>query len=250
MVVGQRSVVEEMSRYAFIVTSAINTKFGVYSSEQRLAQTLDTIKSIKDRVSDPLIIVLEVAGVPLTEYQRAALTDNCNHLIDFTADPNVVGLYASDNWDVVKNVTEVLCFGNALRMLNADVGMFKGVDRIFKVSGRYVLTDDFDITYYDAYNIKPFVVIGPDQESQFPYQVTQVKRQYMARLWSWPTSLTDEVIGVYTNSLNYMYERLAAGGYADIEHVLYKFLDPEKLIQKPILGVKGNIAPNGVPISN
>lgn len=240
-----------MSKYAFIVTSAINTKFGVYNSEQRLEQTLETIKSIKDRVTDPLIIVLEVAGVPLTEEQKNALTANCNHLIDFTTDPAVTGLYHStDNWDVVKNVTEVLCFGNALKMLTHDAGVFNGVDRIFKVSGRYVLTDDFDIGYYDNYSVKPFVVIGPDQGSQFPFAVTQIERQYMARLWSWPTTLTKEVIDVYTNSLNYMYQRLANNGYADIEHVLYKFLDRQKVIQKPVLGIRGNIAPNGHPILN
>lgn len=239
-----------MSKYAFIVTSAINSKFGVYSGEQRLAQTIDTIKSIKDRVDDPLIVLLELAGTPPTEQQKQTLMDNCDHLIDFSSDPAVQSLYTSDNWDVVKNVTEVMCFGRALNMLHNDINLFKGVDRIFKMSGRYVLTDDFKIDFYDQYSTQSFVVIGPTCTSQFPKQVTECDGQYMARLWSWPTTLTPEVVGVYDNSLNFMYERLSKGGYADIEHVLYKFLDPAKLLQIPKLGVRGNIAPNGAFIEN
>jgi hypothetical protein len=72
----------------------------------------------------------------------------------------------------------------------------------------------------------------------------------MARLWSWPTNQTERVIQVYTDSLNYIGERVANGGYADIEHVLYKFLPEDLVTELPVLGVEGTIAPNGVPIKN
>jgi hypothetical protein len=58
----------------------------------------------------------------------------------------------------------------------------------------------------------------------------------------------EEVISVYDNSLVYMGDRLSAGGYADIEHCLYKFLDKDKIIQKSPLGIFGNIGPNGAAI--
>ena len=38
-----------MIKHAFIVTSAINSKFGVFKPEDRLTQTIDTIKSIKNK---------------------------------------------------------------------------------------------------------------------------------------------------------------------------------------------------------
>ena len=47
-----------------------------------------------------------------------------------------------------------------------------------------------------------------------------------------------------------MYERLADGGYVDIEHCLYKFLDSEKIIELNAIGVTGNIAPNGHPVQD
>ena len=72
----------------------------------------------------------------------------------------------------------------------------------------------------------------------------------MARLWSWPVSMTPEIITVYDDSFMYIAERVAAGGYADIEHVLYKFLPVEHVTEIPLLGVEGSIAPNGQPIKN
>lgn len=239
-----------MSQYVFLVTSAINTKFGIYSSNQRLEQTLGTIKSIRDRVNNAKIVLMELAGVPLSPEQKEALTAASDYLLDFTNDASVTGLYHStDNWDVVKNVTEVMCFARAMRTLK-EIDFFNGSKRIFKVSGRYVLNDVFDISLYDQYSTQPFVVIGEEKPSQFPYQMTMVERQYMARLWSWPSELLDEIITVYDHSLTFMWERLRAGGYVDIEHVLFKFLDRKKLMNLPELGIEGNIAPNGVAIKN
>lgn len=233
-----------------IITSALNTKFGVYSTEQRLEQTLATIQSVKDRIPDAVIFLLEMAGEPLTEDQKNLLMSKVNHLIDFTSDKNVVGLYNStNNWDVVKNVTEVMCFRSALNTLK-ESGMANVLDRFFKVSGRYTLNDQFDINYYDSYKIKPCIVVGKSRDSQFPFALTQVEKQYMSRLWSWPTALNDEIIDVYGNSLKFMYNRLADKGYADIEHCLYKFLDRDKVIEKDVLGIQGNLGPNGVAIND
>lgn len=237
-------------RYAALVTSAINTKFGVYSSQQRLEQTLNTIASIRQRIPGCKVFVLEMAGIALAEQQQQTLTSAADHLIDFTGDKSVVDLYNStDNWDVVKNVTEVMCFSKALGAL-ASSQVVPTIDRFFKISGRYQLNDSFDINYYQEYKVKPCIVVGQSRSSQFPLAVTQVERQYMSRLWSWPAELTGSIIEVYNNSLNYMYQRLAAGGYADIEHCLYKFLDAQQVIEKDIVGITGNIAPNGVPVND
>jgi hypothetical protein len=72
----------------------------------------------------------------------------------------------------------------------------------------------------------------------------------MARLWSWPAAQTERVIQVYNDSLAYIGQRVSVGGYADIEHVLYKFLPADSVTEIPVMGVEGTIAPNGVPIKN
>lgn len=236
-----------MIRHCFVVTSAVNSKFGVYSPEERLAQTVITLQNIRFRVPDAKIIVMECAGTPITESQSNVLENNSDLLLDFSRDPDVHAIYQSDNWDVVKNSTEIMCFGRTLRMCQDD-GDFAGYNRIHKMSGRYVLNDDFDLAVYEQHADR--IIIGPKHKSQFPYQLTGIELQYMARLWSWPADQTDTVIKVYEDSLAYIGERVSNSGYADIEHVLYKFL-PESLVTEiPLLGVEGFIAPNGIAIKN
>jgi len=235
-----------MSKNIFLVTSAINTKFGIFNSQDRLTQTLATIDKIKEKAPGSKIIFLEMAALPLTGEQAEAITQSVDYLIDFTTDQSVQELYHStDNWDVVKNVTEVMCFGKALKMLYHDTGQLAGSNRIFKISGRYQLSDDFDIDYYDQYNVQTNIIISKNRSSQFDIRLTQVPRQFMSRLWSWPTQLTEEIIQVYDRGLNFMQSRILDGGYIDIEHLLYKFLDHEKIIERDIIGIYGNIGPNG-----
>jgi len=239
-----------MSSNGVIITSAINTKFGIYTTEQRMAQTLDTVKSVRTYIPGAKIFLLEMAGLPLLDEQKSVLTQVVDHVFDYTSDPAVTGLFNStDNWDVVKNVTEVMCFARALQTL-VDTGVTANFDRLFKVSGRYCLTDQFDLSFYQEYKNKTCMVVGTSKASQFSYQTTQIERQFMSRLWSWPAALTPEVIGAYNNSLQHMYQRLASGGYADIEHCLYKFLDHTKVIEKDVLGITGHIAPNGAVIND
>jgi hypothetical protein len=236
-----------MIRHCFVVTSAVNSKFGVYNPEERMQQTLMTLKNIRQKVPGCKIIVMECAGTMLTEEQSELIEDNCDLLLDFSSDPDVYAIYQSDNWDVVKNSTEIMCFGRAISMCLDDLD-FEGYDRIHKMSGRYLLNDDFNLDVYEQNPDR--IVIGPKNASQFPFEVTGIELQYMARLWSWPVAQTERVIQVYNDSLAYIGERVSQGGYADIEHVLYKFLPKELVTEIPLLGVEGSIAPNGVPIRN
>jgi hypothetical protein len=47
-----------------------------------------------------------------------------------------------------------------------------------------------------------------------------------------------------------MVQRLAKGGYADIEHCLCYSIPPSLVKEVDEVGVYGNIAPNGAPIIN
>lgn len=236
-----------MIKHCFVVTSAVNSKFGVYSPAARLQQTIATLQNVRSRVPNSKIIVMECAGTPLTDAQSALIEENCDLLLDFSSDPDVQAIYQSDNWDVVKNSTEIMCFGRALRMCQDD-GDFADLDRIHKMSGRYILNDEFDLGVYEEHPDR--IIIGPKNQSQFPFEVTGIELQYMARLWSWPADQTERIIQVYKDSLDYIGERVSQGGYADIEHVLYKFLPTELVTEIPVLGVEGSIAPNGVAIRN
>jgi len=239
-----------MIKHCFVMTSAVNSKFGVYSPAARLQQTLTTITSIKSYIPDAKIIVMECTGTPLTDSQSDLLEERSDLLIDYSEDAEVQAIYNStDNWDIVKNSTEILCFGKTLRLCLED-GDFDGCDRIHKMSGRYVLNSQFypTIPLYEQHTDR--IIIGEKYKSQFPPGVTGIDLQYMARLWSWPADITERIIKVYEDSLWYMADRVKQGGYADIEHVLYKFLPADLVTEIPVLGVEGSIAPNGQPIQN
>lgn len=237
-----------MIKHLFVVTSAINSRFGIYTPEQRLIQTLDTIKSIKNRVPNAGIAIMECTGVSPSQEQENTLRSNCDYYLDYTTNKDVQDLYKStDNWDVVKNGTEIFCFGLALQVL-ANHKITDNFDRIHKMSGRYLLNEKFNLDLYEKHKDK--IIIGPEYSSQFPYELTLVPKQYMARLWSWPGILHNQIINVYADSYNYFNERVSNNGYVDIEHVLYKFLNKNHLVQVPELGVEGTIAPTGVAIRN
>jgi len=231
-----------------MVTSAINTKFGVYDSDTRLQQTLETIASIKKYVPEPRIILVECGAIPLTDAQETALKAQVSELISYNDDEDVQAIFASDNWDVVKNTTEVMCFRRALQHC-LDYNLFDGFDRVFKMSGRYRLNDNFDPAQYI---MTPHSIVTTHRHtSQFPYQVTLVEYQYMSRLWSWPAQITQRIIDeVYDAGLAYMAERISQGGYCDIEHMLYKFLPTDLVLEVAKVGLEGNIGPNGAAVSD
>ena len=239
-----------MVKHCFVVTSAVNSKFGVYSPAARLQQTLATLSTIRSWVPDSKIIVMECTGTPLTDAQSELLEERSDLLIDYSTDADVQAIYSStDNWDIVKNSTEIMCFGKTLRLC-LDDGDFDGYDRIHKMSGRYILNDKFNASLQVYTDNPDRIIIGRKYKSQFPYQVTGIALQYMARLWSWPANITERIIKVYEDSLNYMAERVANNGYADIEHVLYKFLPADLITEIEELGVEGSIAPTGQEIKN
>lgn len=70
----------------------------------------------------------------------------------------------------------------------------------------------------------------------------------MSRLWSWPADQTQTVIDTYQEGLVFIAEVFASGGYCDIEHMLFKFLPANLVTEVDLVGVRGNIAPNGMAI--
>lgn len=237
-------------KHCFILTSAINTRFGVYTAEQRLQQTLGTIGSIRAKVPTAKIVWVEMAGIPLTEEQSSIIVNSCDILLDFTDEPAVLSLYnGTDNWDVVKNGTEIMAFGAALKMLQSD-GEFIGIDRVHKISGRYTINAMFDPLLYAQDNIVDKIVISSKRPSQFPRHITEQRAQYMSRLWSWPASILCEIIEFYDAAMDDFSTTVNAGLYIDIEHLLCKLLPSSSIHECENIGIEGNIGPNGTKVND
>jgi len=232
-----------------ILTSALNTKFGVHSNQQRLQQTLDSIYSIRQHAPAAKIAIVEMGGIPPTTDQINQLQTQVDYYYNYSDDDSVQGIFHStDNWDIVKNTTEVLIFGRLLETLLKD-GTVDQFDRIFKMSGRYQLTENFDPAYYDT--VPDRIVVLNRKPSQFNPQVTGgITTQYMSRLWSWPADITEQILDSYNTGFLAMADRLGEGGYFDIEHMLFKYLPADLITEIPRMGLRGLLGPNGIQIED
>ena len=232
--------------HCFIITSAINTKFGVFDGRKRLEQTLETIQSIRARVSDVVIVIIEMSAIPLSIHQKSVLSENCNFLIEYSGSDFVKEIFKSDNWDVVKNLTEVACFRDSLKILREN-NIFFAVERIYKISGRYKLNNNFNI---NTHNSSKEIILSKSRQSQFNVNLTGVHRQYMSRLWSWPSSSLDLITEAFNSGFEYMLNRIENGGYCDIEHMLYAKLNQFNPKELDLIGVEGFLGPNGILVND
>ena len=236
-----------MSDSVFLVSSAIHAKHGVYDTQTRLEQTIETCKSIRNKC-DAEIIILDGGYQDITKTERDILSQYIDKFYTFSDAENIQQIQQVPNHDIVKNMIEIIMYGSFFDKAMED-GWREKYKRIFKMSGRYTLNDDFN---YDKHMqaADKIIVRGPFT-SQFRQETTGgITLQYMSRLWSFDAFLLPYVRDLYTDMFNHMTERLTAKGYIDIEHLLFHHLDPVLIENIGKLGVEGNIAPNGARVSD
>lgn len=240
-----------MTQHLFIVTSAINTNFGTFSQEERVEQLGETLNSITIRAPDSKIAVFESSGRPVDKELLAKISSACHYLVDMSSDENIKFVHDStDNWDVVKNLCEIMAFYHGLQMMK-DNGALEGIDRIHKLSGRYTLNKNFKLGVYDEYPDK--IILCKKHKTQFENHPTikvNVPWQHCSRLWSWPVQYHDTVVDFYKTAIKEFTDRIQVGKYIDIEHMLYLFLPPELIHEVDMIGVWGSLGQNGRFVSN
>lgn len=237
---------EQKSESLFLVSSAIHTKHGVYSPEQRLEQTLETLKSIKERC-DADIVILDGGDAIPTEEEQAQLTKYARAIVSFSDAPSVKQVLQIPSQDIVKNMAEIIIFGTIFQEMEMN-GDYKNYKRIFKMSGRYVLNDAFD--YQTHMNAKNKIIIRGPFTSQFAASITgNVIFQYMSRLWSFDAEMLPYITECYRGMFKDINDVLSQGGYIDIEHLLFAHLNPQYIQRIGRIGIEGKIAPSGAGVS-
>jgi len=239
-----------MSKYGVLITSAVNAKFSKYTPEERLVQTLETIESVKKYIPDAVICMTDCSVPGVDDEMKKVLSSKVDHFINLSKDPTVNYIQTNiQHQDTVKNLTELVVVSKFFKLAK-EKKWFDGCDRIFKVSGRYWLTDNFDISRYEQEDAKDKYVVSKRMLSQFPKSVTDQTLQYMLRVYSLDTALMDDFSALLTTMTKHMQDRVNNGGYIDIEHLFCKFLPEDKTLEIARTGVAGNIAPNGAYIEN
>ena len=244
-----------MSKNIVLLTSALYTNYGIYNPQERIKQTLETAQSAKKYIPGAVIILVDNSKVDVqndTSDELNELIDTVDYYIDNSDDDDIKYFHTNvSNYDIGKNAMEAMGLFKALMYINSDADLkaeVESADRIFKLSGRYQVTDKFNIDNFDNADTKDKYVFKRAQPSWIPPQDTGVNQLFQTRLWSFTPSLLQDTLVMYKNIIENMVSLYNNAKYIDNEHSMAKFLPRDKLVELDVVGLQGNIAPNGMMI--
>lgn len=217
----------------FIITSVINVvskpltyskNRSVFSENQRLIQTIDTIKSIRNKNENCRIMLVDCSNIDSnTSNQLKELVD---YFYDCYKDSSIRKIVESMNksW----GECEIMKFA-LIKVLSINDFEF---DNIFKISGRYFLNDDYDVKKF----------INNKINIRVPWN-NGYNRWVSTCLYSFPRKDIIKIIKIFTD----ISENYKSGDYKDVETNFLKQLEDSRLNLNLIgtLGVSGLIAVNG-----
>ena len=160
----------------FLVTSALDTQYSLFSFEERIQQTIATVESIRKYAPGSTIVLVE-GGRPLTDNLKNRLTEYFNHIFDYT-DTDAIKMSQSASQYAVDNVGHSIktpCEAFMLMNTTKQIPVEK-FNRIFKISGRYVLTEKFNLAdHINARGKYVFLPKAPVGEKSIVDEVTDRK---------------------------------------------------------------------------
>jgi hypothetical protein len=222
--------------YTFIITSTINTPFGKFSPQERFCQTLETIDSIRRKVSNAKILLIDNSLMRFPEKEEELIKSKVE-LFKYI-EHNLITEHFNKNWQ--GSFGEVYLMWDAMRTLRQNDMIGK---RIFKISGRYRLSDSFDIAAYESLELynKYVGIINNWDFTQHVYDKECKRRTtyFETRLWSFCQSLFDE----YENLIPYIYKFLVdVDSNYEVAH--HSLLDHSKIAVFNPIHVEGHTAYN------
>ena len=229
----------------FVITSAIiaaNDK--IFSKEERFLQTIQTIESIGKFACNYDIAILEISEFQLPPEYIEVLYDLKVQVFYLYESPRILHNYLicknqDEDMHMLKNLNELAALEIFWEWLSDRKSEIEKYGRIFKLSGRYCLNENFDQNVHHIAKDKmvflkscPSYLIRENSSMGLSYA-------YMCRLWSIDMGLFDKM-GIWLEIMNHaLVACLQDGYYIDSEH-LYALIVPEKYISFcSIIGVEG-----------
>lgn len=245
-------------KFLFLVSSAIRhfqgSKFSAYTEEERFEQTLKTIESIRDKVPTSYIILFECSHESISEVNKSELREECDLFLDFSNENVIQQVYGN-----LKSRPELITYGKSLLetrgMLNTLYyvkrhNLFSDSQRVFKLTGRYLLNEHFDIEDYKSkfleqrYVIKKYDYLSNEAENYDEKELENVyaylygaQGMMVTGLWSFDRLLFDDVLISLEKAFIYLEKMLQYTAGTDVEHSLYRFLNKKNIIDVPNLGL-------------
>lgn len=228
----------------FIVTSAIRSGNG--SHEERLFQTLHTIDSIRSRFSQaevwlcdssvnsiyelPKHLLILLKGIRIIDFSNHfRISEILSQVKTFDLPTREDARLFFEN-GLIKNLTESYVFNQILDKVDRN-----NYDRVFKLSGRYFLTEEFNVNVHDVYGK---MVMTPKIKSWEPNLLgTDFHRECIC--WSCCTSKLDTLAQSFHLIEEYIIRHSNTYRLADIEHGLNKYVPEKDIYTVEVMGVAG-----------
>jgi hypothetical protein len=219
----------------FFINHALSVnQLSVFSNEERFEQTLETLKSIDKYCPNNLKIIFDSSPNQVEDSYLRTIADWNNTWFLDMGKHQYVQMYSLNGY---RSLAETYSFMGVLGWFREQKFEAK---RIYKLSGRYSLNDNFildDPSYKDAFVFAEALESWMDDNIK---KTVEVHSLYRLRLWHMDYSLLD----TFTKELPRIFED--CGQYnIDVEHSYYKHLHKYKVVEVPKIGVQGYIAPSG-----
>lgn len=238
-VLPQRTI--ENSEYIFIITSALRVNSGVLVTSGRFSQTLETIQSIRYRAPGATIILADSSEYALEPEQCAEISAKVDMFIQLgQSNPGIQisgRLQRTTIWlEHEKNLQKALC--ETYILINAFMNILTisrsaTLKRIFKISGRYKLSEGFDLNFYEDPSFKgKFIFLRRKRETYGGC--------YETRLWSVCESRLAEMPEMLTKIYSCLLRDLL-----EAERAYFKQLSTAGVAEVTKICVEGEIASNG-----
>jgi len=150
--------------YTFIILSTINASTTICDTSERYNETINTIKSIHRKVPNSKIIFVDNSiNLPTVAQQK-----EIGNLVDIQKylDPSLFSEITNNFGS--KSLGEAMILYEAMKLIKTNNLIGR---RIFKIAGRYQLSDTFNLIEYDeAVNGKYVWILEPNDSTT--YQTT------------------------------------------------------------------------------
>lgn len=221
----------------FIVTSALNPHMGVINREDRLQQTIDGLKSLREKCPQAVVMLAEGSPEKVEKEKLQQLQGLVDFVADFSGDRDIAQFAANGRKSEAENVLMLKC----MMILKREPGLMHlmhGVSRIYKLSARTIINEGFNPADHNHFGKYVFKKRIPTWISGKPSLL--FTDLLITRMFSFCPSLIDDYTMVCHRNIGVITD---AG--IDTEHAHFFNIDPEKLVEMDTIHCQGIMAGTG-----
>jgi hypothetical protein len=218
----------------FIITSALNATLGVITPEERLEQTIQGLKTLRESIPESIVLFVDGSPKKVEEEKIRAISDFVDFVADFSTD-EVISEFAARH---KKSEAENALMLKTMMLLKQEPSMMQmmhSVNRIFKLSARTDLLSDFNQYEHDHWGKYVF-------KKRMPTWIQGERAEFftdllITRLFSFCPSLIDDYMIMCRRNLGVIQD---AG--VDTEHAHFFNLGQDLLIELDTIHCQGIVA--------